>query len=132
MILWVLVVIIILVFMLVFLLLYLSSVVPDDILPDNFNGQLTNDETFAPIMHARCKNTPCGGDLICDDVCYRCKQKVGGKCATNIDCQSSLLCHNWICTDPTNIMEPIDDTQNDITINHSDKHVHWEDVYNTI
>lgn len=51
-----------------------------------------------PTMHARChKDTPCGGDLICDDSCYRCKKGVDGDCAGDVDCQTGLHCHQWKC-----------------------------------
>ena len=52
-----------------------------------------------PTIHSRCgTNTSCGGDLTCDLHCRRCKKKSGGDCATDIDCEFGLHCHNWKCT----------------------------------
>jgi hypothetical protein len=55
-------------------------------------------EDFQPTMHARCReDVPCGGDLICDIKCKRCKQKINGDCAEDVDCETGLRCYHWKC-----------------------------------
>ena len=55
--------------------------------------------TNYPTIHTACKNTSsCGGDLVCDVICNKCKKGIGGDCAENIDCEYGLICNNWKCT----------------------------------
>jgi hypothetical protein len=57
------------------------------------------ESSIIPTMHARCHaDHPCGGDLTCDMKCFRCRKKDGGECATDTDCESGLICHNWKCS----------------------------------
>lgn len=63
-----------------------------------FNTNLKEPEF--PTIHSHCeKNSLCGGDLICDRSCNRCKKPIGGDCATDVDCQTGLHCSsNWTCS----------------------------------
>lgn len=84
-----------------------------------------------PTIHSKCKDTSsCGGDLICDTICHRCKKRIGGNCSSDIDCESGLLCKNWICVSSNN------NISNDIALSpkskHSSKRVHWNDNQNQI
>lgn len=86
--------------------------------------------THHPTIHSMCnQNSLCGGDLVCDINCHRCKKKVGGSCSSDIDCESHLICHNWICTSTQEsdsyVVEP-----NHITPNKSTKNVQWNDSMN--
>lgn len=81
-----------------------------------------------PIMHARCReNTPCGGDLICDLKCKRCKQPVHGDCAVDTDCETGLHCLNWKCiptSDNHDLKEWVhDDSEPSTSDTH---HVSWK------
>jgi len=52
-----------------------------------------------PTIHAQChENNSCGGDLTCDTICHRCKKKIGGNCAGDVDCETGLRCINWKCS----------------------------------
>lgn len=67
---------------------------------------LTSD--IQPTMYARCHvdltgSNSCGGDLICDLNCRRCKKRIGGNCATDSDCISGLHCHEWKCLPTSDI-----------------------------
>lgn len=91
-----------------------------------------------PTIHARCKQDPkcdgttcvrdCGGDLICDEICHRCKKKLDGSCSSSVDCKTGLICHNWICVHPDSL-----DVHTDTEIIHSkptiSKQVHWNNNY---
>jgi len=58
-----------------------------------------------PVMYSHCNlNSQCGGDLVCDIKCQRCKQSLGGNCSTNNDCQQSLICSEWVCSYPKNYL----------------------------
>lgn len=58
----------------------------------------TDSSISPPTVHARCNSSSsCGGDLVCDSHCHRCKKKLNGDCATDVDCESGLHCHNWKC-----------------------------------
>lgn len=51
-----------------------------------------------PTLHSKCdNNTSCGGDLICNKNCKRCKKKLGGDCSMDIDCDDGLKCYEWKC-----------------------------------
>lgn len=57
-------------------------------------------DNVLPTMHVTCEdNISCGGDLVCDVKCKTCKQKLYGNCATDVDCETGLYCHNWKCVD---------------------------------
>lgn len=93
-------------------------------------------EANHPTIHARCReNSTCGGDLVCDTNCRRCKKKEGGACAIDVDCESGLQCRNWICA-PTEVGAPISDSlKSSPNVEHNKqsdtKKVHWND-YNEI
>ena len=64
------------------------------------NKNIINDhlDENLPTLHSKCdKNEPCGGDLICNKNCKRCKQKLGGNCSMDIDCDEGLKCYDWKC-----------------------------------
>ena len=84
-----------------------------------------------PTMHARCRsNSACGGDLVCDVQCHRCKQKVGGNCAVDVDCESGLRCHDWKCI-PFNVDSTGDATKHSSnTQKPANPEVHWDDAKN--
>lgn len=88
-----------------------------------------------PTMHARCKDgTKCGGDLICDNNCHRCKKRKGGACAGDVDCESGLICNNWICTsseDVTIINDKNSKSNSSIEIKDK-KGVRWDESRNQI
>lgn len=53
---------------------------------------------FHPTIHARCQSSlTCGGDMICDLNCHRCRKQLGGDCANDVDCEFGLRCRNWKC-----------------------------------
>lgn len=68
-----------------------------------------------PTMHIFCSNNQlcngincvneCGGNLGCDHVSSRCKQKNGGSCSSDNDCLTGLVCSNWICIPSDNISD---------------------------
>lgn len=65
----------------------------------NWKNALNQENEEYPTMYSRCDiNNKCGGNLVCD--AGRCRQKLGGNCAANLDCESGLVCNNWICTNP--------------------------------
>jgi hypothetical protein len=74
------------------------------------------------ILHSRCKNSTCSGNLICDNITNRCKKQIGGDCSSNVDCQGDLICQNWVCT--KNI-SPKSYTLNPKHKRKSSKKVHW-------
>lgn len=83
-----------------------------------------------PTIHARCKSSSmCGGDLVCDLNCHRCRKKLGGDCANDNDCESGLHCHNWRCVDDDvpPIDNPIDTTKVDTK---EVKAVKWDETRN--
>lgn len=86
-----------------------------------------------PTIHARCqKNSVCGGDLVCDLNCHRCKKQAYGDCASDVDCESGLLCVNWQCVDGTH--STFDSNVSELTHIHTDdtKSVRWrEDITET-
>lgn len=87
----------------------------------------TEDITHYPTVHARCRsNTTCGGDLICDLNCNRCRKQVNGDCSADNDCQSGLICYNWKCVPEIPLLDnTIEDTEQ---IKHkTDKSVRWNE-----
>ena len=80
-----------------------------------------------PTIHAKCqKEGNCGDNLICDIECRRCKQKIGGACSSDVDCQSGLICSDWKCSD---FKETIEKKNTDILpTNDTKKEVRWKDV----
>jgi hypothetical protein len=66
----------------------------------NFTPEVDDIESeFHPTIHARCQsNSTCGGDLICDLNCHRCRKQSGGDCANDVDCEFGLQCHDWKCS----------------------------------
>lgn len=80
------------------------------------------EEITPPTMHAKCyTNHGCGGDLTCDVVCSRCKKKIGGNCASDVDCETGLVCRSWKCSD--NLDNLTDNTI--MSVKHSNKHIQW-------
>jgi hypothetical protein len=58
----------------------------------------SDDFTKYPTIHSKCnQNSSCGGDLVCDVGCNRCKKQLSGDCSNNVDCESGLICQNWKC-----------------------------------
>jgi hypothetical protein len=90
-----------------------------------------------PTMHSRCQINTCGGDLVCDLNCNRCKKNLAGDCSTDIDCNSGLYCHNWQCAPiippPLNII-PREPSSVNITATTAPekKSVKWDDTKNEI
>lgn len=107
-----------------------------------YTGRIVTDDNFVniPAIHTRCHNQNiCGDQFVCDTTNNRCKQRLGGPCSMDIDCQSELLCSNWICSDskpnimddkainkPLNTSNPdiIDDKSINKPLNTS-KHIKW-------
>lgn len=94
-----------------------------------------------PTMHARCKKdnlsssypcdgalcvTQCGGDLVCDETCNRCKKMLGGSCSSNVDCETGLICHSWTCVPPSNITSSNNTLPSPINPS-SEKHIRWNE-----
>lgn len=64
-----------------------------------FSGSEVEESSHYPTVHARCRSdSACGGDLVCDLHCNRCRKKIGGDCSGDNDCESGLRCHNWKCS----------------------------------
>ena len=57
-----------------------------------------HDDDIHPTIHAKCNIDSCGGDLVCDLNCNRCKKSLNGDCSTDTDCESGLFCHEWKCS----------------------------------
>jgi hypothetical protein len=73
-----------------------------------FTGSYDHDSIAIPTIHSRCnQNSPCGGDLVCDLNCKRCKKKINGDCSADIDCESGLRCHNWKCSSNSIPIDPL-------------------------
>lgn len=93
-----------------------------------------NEDIVYPTIHARCKmNSACGGDLVCDLNCHRCKKQAYGDCASDVDCESGLHCVNWQCVDSVPDM-PVSETSDIQDGNPTDdaKSVRWrEDITET-
>lgn len=87
------------------------------------------DLPYYPTIHSQCPNNhSCGGDLICDTTCHRCKMKLGGDCAINTDCENGLICHDWKCSDPkVNVKETINEDSDELNNQSIKKNVHWND-----
>lgn len=103
----------ILVVIIVFSLLLWYYIEYSPINADEFEHEEQELEESEPIptMHARCQNaTSCGGDLICDVHCHRCKKQIGGDCSSDIDCESNLRCQDWRCVN--NLQEILLDSSN--------------------
>lgn len=62
------------------------------------NFEKEDDSEHVPTLHSKCDiNQHCGGDLICNKNCKRCKKQLGGDCSMDIDCDEGLKCHDWKC-----------------------------------
>lgn len=87
----------------------------------------SSDSPVYPTIHARCQSSSsCGGDLVCDLNCHRCKKKLGGDCSNDLDCESDLHCHNWKCiSDPPSSLIDVSSPKK-----HSSKGVKWNDDLN--
>jgi len=101
----------------------------DIISTDNINNQDDN-KLPIPTIHAICHtDVPCGSDLTCDTICHRCKKKLGGDCAMNVDCESNLRCHNWKCvsqkSSEDNQLDFIDPDER-LNVNEIKKNVRWD------
>ena len=98
-----------------------------------------SEETNYPTVHARCRSdSTCGGDLICDMNCNRCRKKIGGNCSADMDCESGLRCREWKCTRVKELKELKELKESDEPkleehgkphINDS-KGVHWDETKN--
>lgn len=94
-----------------------------------YNNNSSEDINY-PTIHSSCSNNnSCGGDLICDIKCNRCKKKIGGNCSGDVDCETGLICHNWICTDKKPFHDNISSEAFDQlhSSNIKKKNVHWND-----
>jgi len=59
----------------------------------------TTDNIDQPIIHSKCNDHGLSvSDMICDHTKKRWRKKLGCSCATNVDCEGSLICLNWICS----------------------------------
>lgn len=95
-----------------------------------------------PTIHAYCQSdSACGGDLICDINCKRCKKKFGGNCSSNVDCEFGLDCYNWKCVPTINeqkqsenltSMEINQSEENNLSKSSNEKHkiMHRDDTNN--
>ena len=63
-----------------------------------FSANNTTDNII-PTLHAKCNEVGCGGNLVCDSTCDRCRQTLNSPCANDIDCTHGLHCIDWICGD---------------------------------
>jgi hypothetical protein len=73
---------------------------------ENFDEDDSDESVHHPTIHAKCPfDALCGGDLVCDTKCLRCKKKIGGNCAVDNDCIFGLICHDWKCEPPINTKE---------------------------
>ena len=89
-----------------------------------------------PTIHSPCHDNSlcdgvfcvrnCGGDLICDPVCHRCKKKLGGVCSSTVDCETGLICSNWICVSDDGVEDDLSDPSFSIS-SPNQKHVRWTD-----
>lgn len=122
MILWV---ILILIGLIVVVYIWWTSPIP--LAPQTNDSQ---EDLPIPTMHSFCDpNRSCGGDLVCDSQCHRCKMKAGGDCAGDGDCDRNFRCHDWKCilidntfdspivSDPPMEQPPTSDHR---------KHIQWE------
>lgn len=83
--------------------------------------------THYPTVHARCRSdTTCGGDLVCDLSCNRCRQQLNGDCSMDTDCQSGLRCHRWKCVLEKETVDEYDEQLD--KKNKSDKSVRWNEI----
>jgi hypothetical protein len=125
--------IIIAIFVLIFLAWWYREPSIDDI---NKTEDETNSNNY-PTMHARCRKDPrcdgtvcvsdCGGDLICDTTCHRCKKKIGGNCSSTVDCETGLICDNWKCTPNSSSFDETPHQYSMTYINNDKKQVHWNE-----
>lgn len=89
-----------------------------------------SEEPSYPTVHARCRSdSTCGGDLICDLNCNRCRKKIGGNCSADMDCESGLRCREWKCT---RTKEPDNPKLEEHSKSHiyDSKGVHWDETKN--
>ena len=90
----------------------------------------TSPDTSNVTIHSRCKeNSACGGDLTCDNNCHRCKKRLNGDCASDVDCETGLVCHQWKCVPSNPNIPPIEIVDKP---SQKEKHVHWNDAKNEI
>lgn len=99
---------------------------------NNKNQEKENGEI--PTIHSRCDGK-CGGDLICDKTCSRCKKEIGGDCSSNVDCRTGLVCHQWKCLPyhPSFSISQSQESSNTESRNVSeqDKHIRWNESNET-
>ena len=62
-------------------------------------------DPIIPTIHSHCTTT-CGGHLICDPLCHRCRATLNTPCSSTIDCQSGLHCINYRCIQEPSIQTP--------------------------
>ena len=86
-----------------------------------------HDHDSVPTMHAECQLNSCGGDLVCDLGCNRCKKSLDGDCSTDTDCEFGLYCHKWKCSTEPHISHDIPLPLNNII---EKKVVKWDDNNN--
>lgn len=134
-----LIIIIVFIVFIVFTILWWYCTLPSHLASSSVDDKLNTHEDVVidpsiPTMHSRCRtDVPCGGDLICDLNCRRCKKRVGGDCATDTDCESGLHCYDWKCTMdnlPEVSLLEASSLIHDKEI--TDKEVKWDDAKNEI
>lgn len=63
------------------------------------NSKPINEIEEYPTIHSECSNrSTCGGDLVCDSSCNKCRKPLGSTCAADVDCEKGLMCKNWVCS----------------------------------
>jgi len=129
--LWIIVIIIIIIIVILILLRYISFwfLQSDNILNSE---DISHDQEFPlPTIHNRCDiDKPCGGDLVCDLKCKRCRKSLNGDCSSDIDCDSGLRCFNWKCSPIQKINSSNNESSDLIKQKKSNKFVRWNDENN--
>lgn len=93
----------------------------------------SDDEPNIPTIHSSCNiSDDCGGSLVCDNSCNKCKNNNGNKCASDVDCLSGHFCQNWVCTPFSQSSTGGAPKINPKSRKSTDKSVKWNDSANQI